>query len=479
MKTGKKTEIFNSITFRITSIILLVLLLGIGFTIAYFLRSQNATIIESKTQIINEESDIIYTAIKNNMLAGEAPIAVELFRDFERSNFASNIKLYRSNGVVAFVDDQTIKTVNNNIEEERFRLTPRNVVFDEIKDSNFKKSVDTVDDIFIKDVDGYSKKLLIYKPLINQPKCSVCHGIDHVVRGVIRISAPVDEVYLRARTNIIHSAIIYAIVVVILTGVIFVFIDRVVISRILKIGNVVEAVGEGNFRIKVKVVSRDEIGALANRINSMIDGLSERFKLSKFVSKSTLDHVKQDEDLKLGGEKKVMTVLFSDIRGFTTYSERMDPSVVMEKLNRVMHLQSEIINEHGGDVDKFVGDEMISVFEGDDMVMRAIKAADKIRSALKKMNETEEYPFFVGIGINTGEMISGNMGSERRIDRTVIGDHVNLGSRLCSMAGKFTILISEYSYEYVKDLIEVNEHGPISVKGKEQKVNIFSLRNMI
>jgi adenylate cyclase len=211
----------------------------------------------------------------------------------------------------------------------------------------------------------------------------------------------------------------------------------------------------------------------------MIDGLRERFQLEKFVSKSTIDHVHKDEEIKLGGEKKNMTVLFSDIRGFTSYSESKPPELVMERLNKIMQLQANIVLEYGGDVDKYVGDEMFAVFEGDDMVIRAVKAAEDIKSALSKINETEDNPLHLGIGINTGEMISGNMGSLERIDRTVIGDAVNLGARLCSHAGPNTIILSEYSYAYVRDAVIVKEHDPIHVKGKEQPVKIYILRKTL
>jgi adenylate cyclase len=207
----------------------------------------------------------------------------------------------------------------------------------------------------------------------------------------------------------------------------------------------------------------------------MIDGLRERFKLTRFVSKSTLDHVRDDSDISLGGEKKTLTVLFSDIRNFTNYSEERDPEAVLEMLNRVMNLQSVIIHKYGGDIDKFVGDEIMAVFEGENMALRAVQAAEQIRLELKKMNQTLDTPVYAGIGINTGEMISGNMGSDLRIDRTVIGDSVNLGARLCSVAGKNTIVLSEFTYDLIRDQVEVNAHEPIKVKGKDRRVKIYTL----
>ncbi len=463
------------ITFRVLFIILAILLAGIGIVMGYYLKAQNDTIRESKEIEIRQEAEILYTSIKNNMLAGEAPIAVELFRDFERANFQSKIELFRADGKSAFSDNKTIQTVNKNLKQEKFKPKSTMSTLSINSESSFKESVTQVSDIFIRQIDSNDKKIIIFKPLINQPKCSVCHGVNHVVRGVISISSPVNEVYKMARDNIILSLILYLAIVIVLTIFIIQFLRKVVIGRILNVRSVVKKVGRGDFGTKILIDSSDEIGELGIEINSMIDGLKERFKLTKFVSKSTLDHVRDDNDTALGGEKKTLTILFSDIRNFTNYSENRDPEAVLEMLNRVMNLQSGIIQQYGGDIDKYVGDEIMAVFEGENMAFRAVKAAETIKLKLKELNQTLDAPVYVGIGINTGEMISGNMGSEERIDRTVIGDAVNLGSRLCSIAGKNTIVLSEFTYELVKDRVEVKEHDPIKVKGKDKGVKIYTL----
>lgn len=474
-----RINFFNKISVRVTLLVVVILSIGIGSTIFYYLKSQNATIIESRESSIMEESNVLYISIKNNMLAGEAPIAVELFKEFSRVEEISEIMLFRPDGVTAFSDNKTLETVNKNLGKNLFKpkkeFAKRRINTDE----SFKESVKKIIDIFISDTKGENKKLLVYKPLINQPKCSSCHGLDHVIRGVIKISSPIDDVYKRTTFNMILSVIIYSIVVLVLSFSIILFLRRFVIMRVFRIGNVVNGVGKGDFKTKITIKRTDEIGILSKQINDMIDGLFERFKLSKFVSRSTLDYVKGEDDISLGGEKKVMTVLFSDIRGFTRFSEHRDPGDVMKILNEVMNLQGEIVHEFGGDIDKFVGDELMAVFEGEDMALRATKAAEKITKKMKTDFSGPENAVYVGIGINTGEMISGNMGTGERMDRTVIGDAVNLGARLCSAAGKNTIVLSEFSYRYVRDRIEVNEHEPIKVKGKEKPVKIFTLRRTL
>ena len=465
------------ISFKITALVLLILSVGIGFTILYYSISQNNTLIETRFDAIKEESDVLFAAIKNNMLAGEAPVTVELFRDLSR--IQSRIMLYRADGVSAFSDNSTLATVNENLGTGRF--TPKTVFSDRKVNAtdDFKRSVRTSSDVFVSDIRAEKKEVIIYKPLFNQPRCSGCHGVDHSIRGVLTISTSVDTVYRKTQRNTILSVAIYGLVVLVLSISIMIFLHRFVIKRVFRIGRVVEVVGQGDFKTKITIQQPDEIGLLAQQINDMIDGLNERFKLTKFVSKSTLDHIQKSEEISLGGEKKTMTVLFSDIRGFTSFSETRDPAEVMSVLNEIMNLQADIVGQFDGDIDKYVGDELMAVFEGEDMILRAVKCAEKIVRSVRKYYTDSETAVQVGIGINTGELIAGNMGSGNRMDRTVIGDTVNLGARLCSIAGKNVVVISEFSYESVKDKILAQKHKPIKVKGKSKPVEIYTLRKTL
>jgi adenylate cyclase len=480
MITKTKLPFIDRISVRITFLILIILSIGIGTTIFYYLQSQNESIIASRERAIKEEGNVLYTAIKNNMLAGEAPIAVSLFQDFAKNDEIGDIKLFRADGVSAFSDNKTLHHVNKILGESRFKAKSIFLQKESIKNKDFIKSSKKIEDVFVKNIAGKNKELIIFKPLLNQPKCSKCHGLNHVVRGVIRIASPVNRVYSEANKNILISIIIYGIVVIILSGAILLFFHRFIITRIFKVGEIAKGVGKGDFKTKITLskYDKDEIGELSQEINEMIDGLHEKFKLSKFVSKSTLEHVKGNSDIELGGEKSIMTVLFSDIRGFTSFSETRDPREIMIMLNKVMNLQGEIINEFGGDIDKFVGDEIMAVFHGEDMVLRAAKASFNIIKKMKEIYNDPDNSIYIGIGINTGDMISGNMGTGDRMDRTVLGDSVNLGARLCSAAGKNTIVISEYSYDYIKDSVIVNKHEPIKVKGKSEKIKIYSLRGI-
>ena len=254
------------------------------------------------------------------------------------------------------------------------------------------------------------------------------------------------------------------------------------ISRpILEIGKVAQTVGAGNFNVRVNPgKSNDEISDLGKRFNTMIAELRERFELQKFVSGQTMDAIKQsDQDgIKLGGERKKATVFFADIRGFTQFSEQVEPETVIKMLNTYLRSEAKIVQEFGGDIDKFVGDELVAVFEGEHMVENAINCAIRIQETTEQLNsEYPEWDIPVGIGINTGDVIMGAMGSEDRMDYTIIGDTVNLASRLCTAAKGNQTIISENTYNAIKKASKIHSTKlpPIQVKGKAQPIQIYEV----
>ncbi|MBD3167150.1 HAMP domain-containing protein [bacterium] len=255
---------------------------------------------------------------------------------------------------------------------------------------------------------------------------------------------------------------------------------------ILEITRVASSVGKGNLETEVQkwvLKSRDEIGDLGRRMNDMIEGLRERLHLTKFVSESTVDAIRRGRGagIKLGGERREITVFFSDIRGFTAFSEKVEPEVVIDMLNTYLSVQAELVRKHHGDVDKYVGDELVAVFQGRRMVMDAVRCAVDIQEKMGGLNaEHPEWNIGIGIGINTGPMILGAMGSEDRMDYTILGDNVNLGARLCSHARREQILISPNTYEYLKEVphVELEALEPIKVKGKEQPIQIYNVTSL-
>ena len=208
----------------------------------------------------------------------------------------------------------------------------------------------------------------------------------------------------------------------------------------------------------------------------------EALVLSNFQRYFSPDLAKQiaehGEEVKLGGDKRPVVILFSDIRGFTPMSEKMEPDDVAQLLREYFTEMVEIIFRHGGTLDKFIGDAIMALWGAPlsmaDDADKAMAAAIEMQKALVQLNQHWEAggkpAVNIGIGINFGEVFAGNVGSEQRLEYTVLGDAVNTASRLCSKAAKGEIMISEPLYKRLKKPPEVEAREPIPLKGKSKPV---------
>jgi len=210
---------------------------------------------------------------------------------------------------------------------------------------------------------------------------------------------------------------------------------------------------------------------------------------SHYLSHEVITELMDDPSrLKLGGERRQITVMFSDIRGFTSFSESRQPEEVVAMLNEVLSLQVKILFQYNGTLDKFVGDEVMAFFGApsnrhqNDHALVAVRTALDIQAKMKELRQNldqdKQNAIQIGIGINSGEMVVGNMGSAQRMDYTVIGDNVNLGARLCAAAGKGEIIISGATYDMVADQIAAEKLEPITVKGKVKPISIYRVTGL-
>jgi len=251
------------------------------------------------------------------------------------------------------------------------------------------------------------------------------------------------------------------------------------------------AIAGGDLNQELHVRRNDELGELTAAFNEMAVSLREKELIkgafSTYVSSQVMEQILEDpSQLALGGARKRVSVLFSDIRGFTSMSECMQPEDVVSVINAYLSLQTEIVLRNEGVLDKFVGDCVMAVFglpwAKDNDAVRAVRTAVEIQEALRKLNQarTQEglKTVTIGIGINTGDVVAGNMGSAQKMDYTVIGDAVNLAARLEANAEGGTVLVSEATYNEVKDFVVAEKLAPIPVKGKKDKVAIYSIQAM-
>lgn len=269
---------------------------------------------------------------------------------------------------------------------------------------------------------------------------------------------------------------------VLLVAILFVYFISIKFTKpILEITKAAKEVSLGNLDIDLNIDTNDEIEHLATQFNKLVFSLQEHEKIQKFVSNSTISMIQGGTkcELVLGGEHRVLTYLFSDIRDFTAMSEKKEPSEVISIVNFYLNLQSQIIKKYGGDIDKFVGDEIMASFSAKDATKNAIKCAIEIQQTIKEANIQREKQNLticeVGIGINEGEVIVGNIGSHERMDFTSIGLSVNLAARLCSFAKAKEILVEKQTYDLAKLNYKTKINKPIVAKGISKPLATYSV----
>lgn len=241
-------------------------------------------------------------------------------------------------------------------------------------------------------------------------------------------------------------------------------------------------VQRGNLQIQVPVRSRDEIGRLAAAFNEMTLGLAlkEKYRsvLDKVSDKAVAEELMRG-NVALGGETREVSVLFCDIRGFTALTQGMHPDEVIRMLNEHFTPLTRVVNEHHGVVDKFVGDLIMAIFGapksyGRDADDAARCALDMIQTR-RQLNETSHYQIEIGIGVATGPAVAGNMGSANRLNYTVLGERVNLASRLCGQAGRMEVVIDETTRQRLQNAIRVTPMPDLLLKGFSSRVTAYKL----
>lgn len=249
-------------------------------------------------------------------------------------------------------------------------------------------------------------------------------------------------------------------------------------------------IGHGHLDVKTELDTDDEFGQLADAINDMAKGLQERERLkasfARYVSQHILEKIlKSDTPLKLEGERRKVTVLFSDIRQFTHLAENLPPEEVVKLLNEYFERMIEVIFTHSGTLDKFIGDGLMAEFgaplEDIDQEKHAIEAAIEMQRQLDILCqkwEKEKRPIIqMGIGIHTGEAVVGNIGSEKRTEYTAIGDTVNVAARL-EQATKLLhvpILISETTFQNAKDHFNYKDLGSVALPGRKEPIRVYTI----
>ena len=241
-----------------------------------------------------------------------------------------------------------------------------------------------------------------------------------------------------------------------------------------KLDKSIEEINNGDFTIRLPAKGKSKLAKLYKKFNSMIKDISKKIVIQKYVSKSTaemLENIKTGE-FTSGPQRKNITVFFSDIRGFTSFSEKNDPLIVVNRLNELFDVQVKIIARNSGDIDKFVGDSIMAIFP---TPQKAFKASLDIQKKISEFNKKKKLSLNIGIGVNYGEAVVGAIGSGDSYNWTTIGDTVNLASRLCSIAEGGTICISKNVLKKIKTRKRPKEKK-IKIKGINKPVTVYVLK---
>jgi len=265
------------------------------------------------------------------------------------------------------------------------------------------------------------------------------------------------------------------------------FVGGRMVASIRDISYAAEQVADGNYGKSLLVKSADELGQLAESFNTMVDGLKERDFISNTFGRYVDEEIAKEllsrpEAARLGGEKRQVAILMSDIRGFTLVSESLSPEKVITLLNHYFSHMIVVIQKHQGIIVDFFGDGVLAFFDPLDRpipstVYRAVQCALEMQNDIKAFNaemEEESLPQLeMGIGLNAGEVIVGNIGSEIRAKYGIVGSAVNITQRIQSKAKGGEVVISESVYHHLSEEIEIKRSMSTSLKGIQDEVKLF------
>ena len=308
----------------------------------------------------------------------------------------------------------------------------------------------------------------------------------------VAVSLPESLLTDLSGTNIWQLVLIFTLGVVALIG-LGLLVAYLIARPIYGLLEATQRVSQGKFDQQVPVFAADELGQLTEGFNRMVANLKEREWINEIFGKMVSQDVREavlNGQVSLGGESRPVTVLFTDMRGFTTMAEKVSAEEVIAVLNEFFGVISRATSSHGGLINRFGGDSALVVFGAPiqrplfDSVKAAIQAAIDIRLGLAELNATRiqkgQFPLRFGIGINSGTVVAGNLGSEDRFEYTVIGDPVNTAARLQGVAKQFPktpLLVTAGSVDPVKKQLGVNlkDLGDFSLRGREQEVKVDAI----
>jgi adenylate cyclase len=317
-------------------------------------------------------------------------------------------------------------------------------------------------------------------------------NLTHPVRfqdkllGEVHVGVSIDFINELIRQN--KKSVISLTLTIILVGILVALLMGLRFSHpIEKLVYATQEIGRGNYRYKVQLGRNDELGNLATAFNQMGNELLRKSRMQesfgKYVGAEVLDMILANpEGNWLKGHRNRATTLIADIRGFTAFSNAREPEAVVEALNEYFEIATRVIIRYGGYIDKFIGDAVLAVFGVPvyrrNHLERALRAALDLQAELQKASGNNVLLGVVGISVDTGEVVAGNIGTQEKMEYTVIGDSVNTASRLNGLAGPGEVIISEAVFQKMGALVDAEPLGPHQIKGVSEAVISYRLKSI-
>ncbi len=306
---------------------------------------------------------------------------------------------------------------------------------------------------------------------------------DGAVVGMVEVMDDAAWQALRARRQAVQTLLLL-LVTAGLSGLLSALFARHLGEPLRRLTEAAQAIAEGDLTRTVTVESRDELGALAEVFGAMVSGLREREFIretfGRFVSSEVAARALTGEGARLGGEVRRVTILFSDLRGYSALSRQLGPEQMVALLNRYLSSMTDVILDHQGNLSEMLGDGLVVLFGAPnsrpDDALRAVRCAVEMQQALASFNAEEHLSLEMGIGIGTGEVIAGNIGSNKRMKNGVVGTPINLAVRLESFTVGSQILIDHVTRDLVGSEIQLGEVVELRPKGWPEPIRCYPVQ---
>ena len=509
---------------KVIALILTILVLGVGVLMILNIRREAEVLVSLNEETVRLLAGSIMRTIQNGMLGGRPDIIRGLIQDLKAElKDVRRLEVYRRNGVEAFTDLETVDQVNRRagLDAEIIERISRMRREPGARSTNplIARAIERIEPQEIDEqVDG-AHVLTLFRPLRNLEKCQECHGSDHQVRGVLRISLGLErlDAELKAARN---RQILVAIVTILgVTGALVIFMGRVVLQPIASAAEAARRIGGGDFGARVTVPNRDEIGDLGQAINDMAEHLQrmrndlearntdlavalqslrdsmqkvellEQLKgeLVKFVPESVTRLLERNPDAReLEKRESDVSVLFLDVESYTRLAEQLPPQRLNRLIQDYFSRFLEIIRGNHGEVNQEVGDGLMVIFQSEgDRTRHALNAASsalQIHAKLAELNREYQgvYPSIaIHVGINSGQALVGatklDTAGGGRWTFTASGSTTNLAARIAAVAKGGEIMLGAETAERVRANYVLEDAGEHRLKNVSEPVRIFRL----